>query len=122
MSNEVETNANNTVEKINESAMRDILVAAQNMKHVAERLLSAHAALMKEIKEVECGTDIQYACWSICSTLTTANDTLGRELERVELARHGHEHLTTLSTVFGRNVCGLPLVERAKETIAIYAE
>jgi hypothetical protein len=122
MSNEVETNANNTVEKINESAMRDILVAAQNMKHVAERLLSAHAALMKEIKEVECGTDIQYACWSICSTLTTANDTLSRELARVELARHYHEHLTTLSTVYGRNVCGLPLVERAKETIAIYAE
>jgi len=119
---QVEQSANDTVEKINESAVRDILVAAHEMRRIAERLLQDSAAIIAELKSIESGTDIDYACGSFGSSLEVCTDNLSRQKARVELAKHYHDHLQTLSTVYGRNVCGMPLVERAKETIAIHAE
>lgn len=118
----VEQAASDRVEKINESTVRDILVAAHEMRRVAERLIKDSASIIAEMQKIETGLDIHHACRKIGASLESCKDNLSRQKDRVELAKNYHDHLDTLSAVYGRNVCGMPLVEQAKETIANHAK
>jgi Holliday junction resolvasome RuvABC ATP-dependent DNA helicase subunit len=121
MSNEIQDAAILRVEKINAEAIKEILVAADDMKRLAERLLKEHNEIMEQVHAIKTTSDIHHVVNNTCSSLEVVDSTLARTEERAKSASQTHAQINVLSLVLSSNFYGMPLVERAKECIEIYS-
>ena len=121
MSNEIQDAANLRVEKINAEAIKEILLAANDMKRAAERLLKEHNEIMEQINAIKTTGDIHHVVNNTCSSLEVVISSLARTQERAKAASQTHAQINVLSLVLSSNFAGMPLVERAKEVIEIYS-
>ena len=121
MNNEIQNTANLRVEKINAEAIKELLIAANDMKRSAERLLKEHKEILEQIEAIKTTSDIHHAVNNACSSLEVVASTLARTQERAKAASHTHAQINVLCLVLGDNFYGMPLIERAKEAIEIYS-